>query len=385
MQQVVRHRHVFYIDGFDPKGVPAFYQSHRGQLQKYARLTGTAHALSERVKTSRYSHAWTVKADHTPAPTHTTFEYLVWDDIVRSHWARTPAAIARQAWRCFRDFALSGVIRPLYRLAPATVRAALIPYFLTLLTALGVVCASGAAYLVLAWLKAGLLAALVGSLVTMAVTASFGWRALKNTPSMWFFRVVDFANTLARQKDAKIDARITAWTDRILDVLQTSGADEVVVLGYSAGSSLSVQLMAQIARRQPSGAAAQHGMVLLTLGNCIPAVAALKSGQQMRLDLATVGQSQCGWLDYTSPIDWSAFPMVNPISVYTPESDMTPQNRRFASPRFHLLFESENYRKIRRDKYHVHQLYIQCPPKTGHYDFFDMIYGQHSVLQRIAA
>ncbi len=383
MQTPIRHRHVFYIGGFDPKGVSSFFQQHKLQLQRYIQLSGIAHTVSARTQASPHSHAWTVTAEHAQAPTHTTFEYLAWDDVVRAHWARTPAAIARQALRCLYDFSLNGAIKTLHKLAPATARAALFPYALALATTLGVASLALLVYAGLTLLKFPSWASWFGALATCAAGFALGWRALKDVPSMWFLRVVDFANTIAKNNDPKINQRLAAWHDRILEVHKNNPADEIIVLGYSAGSSLSIPLMALLSRHAQSGLSITQRFALLTLGNCIPVAAALKSAKQMRADLASIGASQLTWLDYTAPIDWGSFPLVNPIEVFSPQADQAPHKRRFVSPQFHLLFDQETYQKIKIDKYHVHQLYLQCMPKIGKYDYFAMLYGPRSILQRV--
>jgi hypothetical protein len=379
----VQHRHVFYIGGFDPKGVSSFFQKHKIQLQRYCSLAELLYNISARQQASPHSYTWTVKAEQQHVTTHTTFEYLAWDDVVRTHWARTPSAIVRQALRCLIDFSTSRAIKPLYDLAPATARTALVPYALVSGAAIATVLFSGLTYLALTWLFKISWLSWLGALATATAGAILGWRGLKEVPSMWFLRVVDFANTLARNDDPHINQRISAWCNRIIEVHSNSNADEIVVLGYSAGSSLSVPLMAELARHKEFASGLPDRLSLLTLGNCIPVAAALKSGKQVRADLATIGQSKLPWLDYTAPIDWGSFPLVNPITVFTPASDSAPDKRRFVSPQFHLLFDSEIYQKIRIDKYHVHQLYLECTQKIGKYDYFDMLYGQRTILQRI--
>ncbi len=379
----IKNRHVFYIGGFDPKGVSSFFQKHKAQLQHYASLSGVAHRVGAREKVSTHSFSWSVVADHPSHPTHTTFEYLAWDDIVRTHWARTPAGIARQTLRCLIDFSLSGAIQSLHKLAPATARAALYPYLLVLGAILCIVGLSAVIFLVLLFMLDYPRLAGLGAMTAAGVGLAFGWKTLKNVPSMWFLRVVDFANTIARNNDAHINLRITAWCDRILEVIEHHSTDEIIVVGYSAGSTLSVPLMAQLLKHKAVAPNMPEQFSLLTLGNCIPVAAALKSGVQIRADLATIGNSQLAWLDYTAPIDWGSFPLVNPIQVYAPLSDSAPDKRSFISPQFHLLFDAENYQKIKIDKYHVHELYLQCTPKIGKYDFFNILYGQNTVLRRL--
>jgi hypothetical protein len=153
IQANVRTRHVFFIGGFDPKGASSFYQQHRAELAHYCALSGVPHTLGPRQRVDAFSQTWTARAQHTPEPVDTVFEYLVWDDVVRSLWARNPMALARQGLRSLWDFSIGGSIRHLHALAPATAYAALFPYALVLLALVGVIGASALAYALLTLLS----------------------------------------------------------------------------------------------------------------------------------------------------------------------------------------------------------------------------------------
>jgi hypothetical protein len=381
-QASVRTRHVFFIGGFDPKGASSFYKQHRAELVHYSTLSGVAHTLGPRQRVDAFSQTWATQAQHSPEPVHTVFEYLVWDDVVRSLWARSSLALARQGVRSLWDFSLGGSIKRLHALAPATAYAALFPYALVLLALMGVMGASAVAYALLTLLShsSGIVA--LGTVLVAALATVVAWHGLKSVPTTWFLRVVDFANTLANGKSAALEGRLDAWCTRLCTVLADSPVDEILVVGYSAGSSLAVSLLARVVAQAP----AHHGsrLNLLTLGNCIPVAAALPSGKQVRADLASLGGSDMAWVDYTSPIDWGSYPLCNPIAVFAPQAPSSKALRRFLSPQFHLLFSPATYQALKKNKYRVHQQYLQCPERIGAYDYFALLYGAHNLRNRFA-
>lgn len=378
----VRTRHVLFIGGFDPKGASSFYQQHKIELAQYSALSGTAHTLSTRQRVDENRHEWTTVANHATGSTSTIFEYLAWDDVVRGLWARSPLELSKRGLRCLWNFIVSGSMVRLHKLAPATVRAALFPYALVLLAM--VVIFSGATFTHWGLTQTGSSSALtmVGAALVTVLTTVLAWQGLKRVPSTWFLRVVDFATTQAEGKSKALEMRIDIWSTRICTLLGTSQADEILLVGYSAGSSLAASVLARVVTRL----AQDHGerLNLLTLGNCVPVAAALPSGAVVRAELVSLAASNVAWLDYTAPIDWGAFPLSDPIAVFTPQAHSTSALRRFVSPQFHLLFSPATYQLLKKNKYRVHQQYLQCPERIGTYDYFAMLYGASHLRQRIA-
>jgi hypothetical protein len=377
----VRTRHVLFIGGFDPKGVSSFYQQHKLELQRYSALSGIAHTLSARQKVDEHRHQWTTSAQHPTGATSTVFEYLAWDDVVRGLWARSPLELSRRGLRSLWSFIVSGSMVRLHKLAPATVRAALFPYALVLLALVAVYISALFTYWVLAQTVSAYSLVATGTALVAVLTTLLAWYGLKRVPSTWFLRVVDFASTQAEGKSKALEMRLDTWSTRICTVLQDTTADEVLVLGYSAGSSLAASVLARVVAQSPK----QHSahLNLLTLGNCAPVAAALPSGTVVRAELATLGASGLAWLDFTAPIDWGAFPLSDPIAVFTPQVHNVNALRRFASPQFHLLFSPTTYQLLKKNKYRVHQQYLQCPELIGTYDYFAMIYGTNTLRHRI--
>jgi hypothetical protein len=382
-QASVRKRHVFFMGGFDPKGASSFYQQHRAELARYSTLSGVPHSLGPRQRVDAFSQTWTTQAQHTPEPVNTVFEYLVWDDVVRSLWARSPMALARQGLQSLWEFSVGGSIRRLHALAPATAYAALFPYALVLLALMGVIGASALAYTLLTLLAHSSGVVALATALVAAVATAVAWRGLKSVPTTWFLRVVDFANTLANRKSAALEGRLDAWCTRLCTVLADNPADEVLVVGYSAGSSLAVSLLARVVAQAPAHQSAR--LNLLTIGNCIPVAAALPAGKLVRADLASLSGSNIVWVDYTSPIDWGSYPLCDPIAIFAPHAPVSGALRRFVSPQFHLLFSPATYRALKKNKYRVHQQYLQCPERIGAYDYFAMLYGAHNLRDRFAS
>ena len=382
---MVTTRHVFFIDGFDPKGASSFYQKHSQELGKYDLLSGTTHMLGPRSRHSGTTSRWHCTSQAGGHPVTTTFDYLGWDDCVRSLWARTPMQLVRQALRSLWGFSTTGAARCLHALAPATVRAALFPYGLVIAAFLAVTAATFITYAIFSYWVLSTVLVVAATAVAALASSYAAWRALQRTPTTWFLRVVAFANCLAHRESAALEERVRNWSQQISAALSAHQADEVLLVGYSAGSSLAIHVAAHVLQQASVGDAKRFA--LLTLGNCIPVAAALPAAVQIRSDIAALGSSQLSWVDYTAPIDWGSFPLVDPVTMRKVGANATdsalPATRKFLSPQFHLLSSPDKYSAIKKDKYQVHQLYLKCPELLGRYDYFSILYGNQSLQQRV--
>jgi hypothetical protein len=375
----VRQRLVIFIRGFDPRGASSFYQGHKASCAEHSERHGGAYKFSPRIQSHKYSHTWTVQSELADGAVSTQFEYLAWDDLVRTQWTRTAGAVVRQAWDCLKAFVATGTIMRMHRMSKSVVRAALFPYFLVACTVAVVLllsaCAVAAAYYV------GLASTLVGCLGASVMLAT-GWAAfrwLQSVPSTRFLRVISFARDFASadRADHPMQIRLQDWSCHLDTQLKISTADEILLIGYSAGTILSMALMARLVREMPEVA---KRITLITLGNSIPATAGLPNAEHVRADLRALGRANVFWLDISSPIDWGSFPLNDTVTSIA--GGGASNHRQHLSPQWHLLFCTPSYQKLKKDKYRVHDQYLLTTEVLGRYDYFAITCGPMSIHQR---
>jgi hypothetical protein len=73
-------RKVFYLGGFDPRGVRFYHQMYREQAATYTRLSGEHVEVSARRSGPASSAIWTVT--NNSAGVETDYEFLRWEDLV---------------------------------------------------------------------------------------------------------------------------------------------------------------------------------------------------------------------------------------------------------------------------------------------------------------
>ena len=86
------------------------------------------------------------------------------------------------------------------------------------------------------------------------------------------------------------------------------------------------------------------------------------------------------WFDITSPIDGACFPLVDFIKISKIKAKFSPI---YLSARFHKLFTPQSYKKIRKNRYLAHFLYLYATEIIGFYDYFNFIGGADTLEAKL--
>lgn len=394
---VVRRRHVFFIAGFDPKSERWYHALVRSQARRQAAVNGMALEVDKaRRAAGPHATAWTMRG-HGPSgadPVETTFELLQWDDIVRRHWSPSPGRVVFDGLRTVLFGLRDGAVQRMYRLFRPPVYAVFFPLVvLALCSVLAVLGGAGVARLLRSAVGVPAVGAVALGLTTAALLAWLALRAVHRIHITWLLRLVRFTHLQATGRVAALDERLDKFAGRIGDVRATGGVDEVLVVGHSVGATLAIQVLARaldadadLGRCRP-GAATSTGtgsgpVALLSLGHCIPLLSALSPAAALRRDLARVAASSIDWLDVSAPIDWAAFPGVDPVAGAGLPAAPPGWHPRLMSPRFHLLFGPQAYARLKRNRFQVHLQYLMAAERPGPYDLFAITAGPRTLRAR---
>lgn len=377
-------RHVFFLSGFDPKGASYYHALHTAEAAKQDAVTGTRTTVGQRLRDTQGNSHWTISS--TPAdPTgatgpacETTYEFCRWDDIVRKHWPRS-------AWRLLADlvFAYSLMIRSggivtTWHLSRKTLVGLAYPLVviggcLGLASALSLWAATALASSGAAWPVAT--AAGLG-LMALGLWATHKLEARLN--STWLVRIFSFTGRHACGQLPELDARLDALAEKIAARLHSPDAnhvDEVLVVGFSVGSILSVSSVARALAG--AGLPAGPALSLMTLGHCIPMLGLLPQAARFRAELKVLAaEPALRWIDFSSLTDWGSFAMVDPVSAcHITLPDGQKHNPTMRSPRFHTQFAAATYDKLRRNKRRIHMQYLMAGELPSDYDYFAITAG----------
>jgi hypothetical protein len=381
-------RHVIFIGGYDPKGGRRVYQEQKRQVERYAKLSGQALSISAPDNSHPLVQTWLLRNE--TEQTSARFDLLKWDDLVRQRWARADIEVVREGLASLWEFGRTGSILHMWQLSHPLVYAAMLPFGLALLAICLPLLASLLTAGVLHWITSKNLLAWSGGIIVAVMAAAFAYKKLRQAPVTWFLRVVAFARNYGHESNPASSRdtyreRIHSWAQTLKVGLTDSTEDEILIVGYSAGSILATGLLNELSKLLPPEK--RNNLAMLTLGNCVPVAACLPAAHALRNDLQSLALQDSLWIDITSPTDWGSIHGIDAASMYA-GMPASPQRQQL-SPRFHTLFTPESYETLRKDKYRVHQQYLLCTELRGDspqaYDYFAILAGSLSLRQRYAS
>ena len=373
---IVRHRRVFYVPGYDPMPPRRYRELYRTEGARQAEISGYEIGIRARKGENFGWHVESVQDEHE---THTEIEVLVWADLVKKSMEAgvlgTYAMLFSTAW----IYARTGVLRRLTWLRKGPVIAALYPVVVLLLQLV-------AALLVAAVVGWGLsfvhpLAAWGGLLAVRPVLEAF---RRKDSRFFAYYLMHDYAFS-ARHMGANppvLEDRIAAFADTIADALR-SDTDEVLVIGHSSGAHVAISVLADLVRQ---GRVPANGPALsfLSLGQCVPMVSFLPDAGRLRADLHDLSATDAvTWVDVTAPADGATFALCDPAAVsgVAPERQVNPT---IFSAAFTDTMSEESLARIKWRFFLKHLQYLCAFEFPRDYDYYRITAGPLTLGARYA-
>jgi hypothetical protein len=379
----VRRRHVFFIPGYDPRGVRFYYRLYKEEAAKQNALNGLDVEVGPRERGGPFESRWQVSAAAGGTRINTTYHFLVWDDLVRDRWARTLLGVYANIWRAFWSLLFNGVY--LHALITSW------PMFVTGIYPVG--------FMVGHVLVAALLGAIVGYLVSLglgpaagviagvaagASLFTFGKTLEERYNAFWLGRIILFIADQGRGRTRPVEERCADFAKLVAEAASEPGCNEILMIGHSVGSHLAVSTIARCLESDPNIASRGPAWSLLTLGHMIPTVAIQGRAEGFRGELKRVAaEDGVTWIDMTSPIDGATMPLTDPITASRlRQPDPSTPRPKLLNPRFHRLFTPEGYAQIKRHFKRAHLQYMMSSELPGDYDFFAITTGPLTLEER---
>lgn len=364
-------RRIFYISGFDPRGVRFYYHLLKDQLARYAAKTGEDVTVSPRQKASTIRSDWSVR--NATLDVTTDYTFLRWEDIVQQAWIKNPLHLIARGARTYRnhlrylDFAWARKLPngPLVTMFYPPILAVLIPLLIALpLVLVGLI-----------WLKWWI--ALLGGLA-IGIAAALPILSLIRVP--WLMRFFIFNSELGTGEGSPaLQARLDAFAEA-MDAAIDGDEDEILLVSHSNGSILAMLALDRLFERR--GGALPPQFALVTYGHSIPLVAGRRDATIFRRRLASLATRDFHWVDIGSPPDGAAFHGVNPMIVVAPE----PKPRMdLLNPRFYRFYDGANYRTGYASKYEIHFDYLRVGDRVSPIDLPSVTASRRGIAAAVAA
>jgi hypothetical protein len=381
-QSEVKKRLVFYFSGFDPRGPGHYHTLYGSEARIQAPLNGLDLTIGKRRRVHRLANAW--KITHDKSGTETDYEFLRWDDIIRKNWPKNEIQLFKSAVPVYWVFLKANLVPRLFKVAWPSALTVSYPIvaFLGLLLA-------GAGLATLAVILPILFGHpwWVGILPAVAIFAGsikLGRWLDDRVRTFWLLRIYSMMQPWAYGKAPELDERIKEFAAYIVEKIRASDADEVLIVGHSVGTILSIPLIAEMLRLEPDLGIRGPAFSLVSLGNCLPLVSLLPGSVPLRADLKTVGCAPgVRWLDFSARRDGASVCQVDQLSACgvsrPPGIPIRPQ---LFPVRIVKMFSPASYAVIKKDIFRIHFQYIMAGELLTDYDFFAITAGPLSLAAR---
>jgi hypothetical protein len=383
----VQHRHIIYVQGYDPRGLAQYYRMFRTELRKFGRLYQLNATISRpQVAPDGETASWTIETEAGDWQTRTNYDFLRWEDLIQRDLAAPIWRTVFHAIWIYWRLVFSGTIARFWKAHWRFATFITYPHFLLLIEAL---CALGIA---VAFAK-GLEALGIPDLFSIAAAAALFVAALgtmlKYTENLTYLLYL-LSDTIwtwefSHRQRPEWDERIDRFAQYLIDVARKSDAEEIVVVGHSSGSFLGAEILARALKLDPS--LGRHGprIVLLTIGGNFPIVGFHAVSQDFRGHLRLLAiEPSIDWIDCQSRKDVMNFYPFDPIAGHGIDVGASRRNPTIVPVRFREIIKPEHYNLFRWKFFRVHFQFVMANERPHAYDFFMIVCGPIPLSERMA-
>jgi hypothetical protein len=383
----VQHRHVIYVQGYDPRGLAQYYRMFRTELRKFGQLYQLTATVS-RPQTAPDGEiaSWSIETTAADWQTGTRYDFLRFEDLIQRDLAAPIWRTLYQAIWIYWRLVFSGTIARFWRAHWRFATFISYPHVLLLAEALGML---GVAFAFGNGLAALGVPGLIGTAAAAVLFVTGLGALLKYTESRTYLLYL-LSDTIwtwqfGHRQRPEWDARIERFARHLVEVARGSKVEEIVLVGHSSGSFLGSEILARALRLDPE--LGRHGprIVLLTVGGNFPIVGFHAASGDFRDHLRRLAiEPSIDWIDCQSRKDVMNFYPFDPIAGHGIQVGDARRNPRIVSVRFREIIKPEHYSVFRRKFFRVHFQFVMANERPHAYDFFMIVCGPIPLRERMA-
>ncbi|CCE09575.1 conserved hypothetical protein [Bradyrhizobium sp. STM 3843] len=383
----VQNRHIIYVQGYDPRGLAQYYRMFRTELRKFGRLYQVAATISRPHSSSDGEIAsWSIETKGENWHTRTTYDFLRFEDFIQNDLAAPIWRIVLEAVWIYWRLMFRGTIARFWRANWRFATFITWPHIILLLEAVG---AAAIAFVFSKGLDALGAPAPLNFLAAAAIFFALLWGALRYFENQTYvlYLLCDTIWTwqFAHRDRPEWDQRIDRFAQYLTDVVRSSNADEIVIVGHSSGSFLAAEMLARALKRDPTLGRTGPRLMLLTLGGNFPIVGFHKAASDFRAHLAELAVApQIDWIDCQARKDVMNFFLFDPITAHGIELGDSRRNPTIVRVRFREIIKPEHYNVFRWQFFRVHFQFVMANERPHAYDFFMIVCGPVPLRERMA-
>lgn len=373
---LIRRRRVYFIEGYEPQGADGFYRMFR---REWDRFRATWHVRGDLSRCSLDSDdiaSWTIDTVGPNWRVSTQYEFLRLENFIRANLAQPFWQQLARTARWMIDDILSGALLRVFRVS-WRMGILLIYSQVLLLVWIGLSLTGG-------WLAADAIIPAgepeVSKLIlaTALVTACFA--LLRPVTNGMFVNQLNncwpFLREFARGERTGFDRSLDILAGRIVASARAGDADEILLIGHSAGAMLALTAMAKALERDPD--VGRHGtpISLVTVGSIMPALAMHPAAGALRRTVATIATERSVlWTDCQSREDFMNFWEFDPVTGTGTEAGERRCNPQIWQVPVRKMIAPEVFARVRFNYWRMHYQYIMSNDRRAAYDYYMFLCG----------
>ncbi len=372
----VRHRLVYFIEGYEPQGASGFYRMFRREWDRFCATWPVQSKLSDCNIESDDVASWIIDTAGPNWQVTTRYEFLRLENLIRENLAQPFwRQLARAASWMIDDIASGALVR-VFR---ASWRMGVLLIYSQILLLMWIAFA-----LVGGWLAAFAIDPPGGpSILTIILagifTAGF-FILLRPIANEMFVNQLNncwpYLREFARGEPSGFDRSLDILADRIVAAARAREADEILVVGHSAGAMLALTTMAKAWERDPD--IGRHGppISVVTVGSIMPALAMHPAARTLRDTVARIATERSMlWVDCQSRDDFMNFWAFDPVAGIDIDAGERRCNPQTWQVPVRKMIATEVFAKVRFNYWRMHYQYIMSNDRRAPYDYYMFLCG----------
>jgi len=374
---VIRRRHVLYVEGYDPQGAAGYHALFARELKRFLRVWPLQASVGELAVDSDDLAHWTIETTGPGWQVVTRYEFVRLEAVISANLALPIARQVLRGGRWMLDDLLSGTS---FRIFRASWRFALHLFlFQAMLIVWVAISLAGGA--VIAWSAAaffGWPAFAVALLAAVAAIAIFA--GLVPLAERWMvIRIVNcwpHLREFGRGAPSGYNRPVEVLAQRIVAAARSGDADEILIVGHSAGSAAGVAAVARALELDPDLGRHRPRVTYLTVGSLVPALALHPAAERMRAAIRRLAVDPAVlWVECQEHMDVMNFWGFDPVAGCGVDVGAQRHNPTIWNVRLRDMLAPAFFRRFRWSFFRLHYQLVMANHVRAPYDYFMLVCG----------
>lgn len=369
----IRRRRVFFIEGYEPKGADGFHRMFRREWNRFRAnwgVTGKVHGVHFE---SDDIASWDVETAGPNWQVATRYEFLRLEPQIRKNLAQPMwLQLARTIRWMVGDLATGS----LWRVFRASWRMGVLLSYSQVLFLLWFAAAiAGGFFVARASSLTGLPAIAVGTAAALGILALLrpliGAMFVNQLNNCW-----PYLREFARGKPTDFDRSVELLAERLVATAKAGDADEILLVGHSAGAMLALATIKQALEMDPDLGIRRPSVAVITVGSIMPLFALHPAAAKLRDTIEAIAtEPTVLWADCQAREDFMNFSGFDPVAGVGVEAGDQRCNPVIWQIPFQQMISIQTFKRMRFNYWRKHYQYIMSNERRTAYDYYMSVCG----------